>query len=148
MLNLKIGEKEFNIKFGYNITLKSKLISKMVEVGNEISQDNEMDTTENLLKIEEMMLFIPEVLLIGLQKNHRAEFGYNYDTKEGMEESLEKVCDLLDDYFEEEGADIIKLYNDLQNEMLNEGFLKNVFQKELAEQEKKNSKKAKKAEQS
>jgi len=142
MYKLKIKDKEYEIKFGYKPTLKANLISRMVKAGNDISQGGEND--ENLLKIEEMLLLIPEIILVGLQKNHKDEFGYDCDTNEGKEEALDKVFGMMDDYFEGGEADILKLYNDLQNEMLNEGFLKSMFQKEMAEQKKANVKTTKK----
>lgn len=142
MYKLKIKEKEYDIKFGYKPTLKANLISRMVQAGNHVSQvEQEADT---LLQVEEMLLLIPEIILVGLQKNHKEEFGYDCDTEEGKTVALDKVFEMMDEYFESEEADILQLYNDLQKEMLSEGFLKSMFQKEMAEQKKSNKKATKK----
>lgn len=129
MLNLKIGEKKYQIKFGYKPTLKSRIISKIIAI----------ETVEetNLATAEDLMLLIPEIILVGLQKNHKEEFGYDYDTNENREKALDKVFDLMDDYFDGEDANIYQLYGDLQKEMLQESFLKSMFQQEKAEQNKK-----------
>jgi len=142
MYKLKMKDKEYEIKFGYKPTLKANLISRMIQAGSNVSQQGE--GSETLLQVEEMLLLIPEIILVGLQKNHKDEFGYDYDTGEGKTTALDKVFDMMDDYFEEESADILQLYNDLQNEMLSEGFLKSMFQREMAEQKKANKKNTKK----
>ena len=142
MYKLKIKEKEYDIKFGYKPTLKANLISRMVQAGNHVSQvEQEADT---LLQVEEMLLLIPEIILVGLQKNHKEEFGYDCDTEEGKTAALDKVFEMMDEYFESEEADILQMYNDLQKEMLSEGFLKSMFQREMAEQKKSNKKATKK----
>lgn len=142
MYKLKIKEKEYDIKFGYKPTLKANLISRMVQAGNHVAQvEQEADT---LPQVEEMLLLIPEIILVGLQKNHKEEFGYDCDTEEGKTTALDKVFEMMDEYFESEEADILQLYNDLQKEMLSEGFLKSMFQREMAEQKKSNKKALKK----
>lgn len=124
MMTLKIGEKELKVKFGYEVTLKSRLLSRMSK--REKEKDNSMESTEDLL------LFLPEFLLVGLQKYHSEEYGYDYVSGKGKEERLSEMFSLIDDYFDEnEDADAITLYNGLTEEMLQNGFLKSQFQKEL-----------------
>ena len=132
MLKLKIGEKELNVKYGYEATLKTRLLSRMV--AKEKTKENGMEMTEDLL------LFLPDFLLIGLQKFHADEYGFDYETGEGKDEQLAKMFSLIEDYLDSnEDADAITLYNALTKEMLQNGFLKSQFQKELekAEVEKK-----------
>jgi hypothetical protein len=81
--------------------------------------------------IEDMLLFIPEVLLVGLQKEHKKEFGYNLDTKEGYEENKEKVFGLVAEYLDSGDVDAIDLFNELQEEMTRNGFLKKMFEREV-----------------
>lgn len=128
MLKLKIKDKEYNIKFGYGATLKSKLVSKMAKMGDLNTEDN-----EDFEKIENFLLFLPEMLLVGLQKFHKDEFGFDYLTGDGKTEMLEKVYDIIDDYCEEKDA--MSLFIQLQEEMLQNGFLKNLFQEEVAKTE-------------
>lgn len=133
MLTLKIGEKELKIKYGYEATLKTKLLSRMAKKEkSKENNENSMEATEDLL------LFLPEFLLIGLQKFHADEYGFNYETGEGKQEQLDKVFLLIEECFDNnEEIDAISLYNLLTKEMLENGFLRSQFQKELSN--KKNS---------
>lgn len=124
-MKLKIGKKEYNIKFGYKPTLKERLVSRIVRT----ARTNSEDEIESMEKIEDLLLFLPEILLVGLQVHHK-EFRYNYDTKEGKEEQLEKAFDLVDEYASSEDADLMKLFDDLQNAMKEDSFLASLFQKE------------------
>ena len=83
MLKLQIADKELKIKYGYKPTLKEHVISKLAKIGNVNSEDGEAD----LEKIEDLLMYIPEFLLIGLQVYHD-EYRYNYDTKEGKQEKI------------------------------------------------------------
>lgn len=124
-MKLKIGEKELNIKFGYKPTLKERIISRIIKTSTR--QDD--DETENMERIEDLLLLLPEVLLVGLQVYHE-EYRYNYDTKEGKQEQLDKAFNLIDEYAMRKEADLMKLFNDLQEEMKNDSFLASLFQKE------------------
>lgn len=124
-MKLKIGENEYNIKFGYKPTLKERLVSRIVKA----TKTNSEDEIENMERIEDLLLFLPEILLVGLQVHHK-DFRYNYDTKEGKEEQLNKAFDLVDEYASSEWADLMKLFNDLQDAMKEDSFLASLFQKE------------------
>lgn len=124
-MKLKIGENEYSIKFAYKPTLKERLVSRIVRVARTSSDDE----VENMERIEDLLLFLPEILLVGLQVHHK-DFEYDYDTKEGKEEQLEKVFNLVDEYASSEGADLMKLFNDLQDAMKEDSFLASLFQKE------------------
>lgn len=133
-MKLNIGDKEFSIKFGYKPTLKERLISRIVKMSNangkkenENEEENE-NSTEKMEQLEDLLLFLPEILLIGLQVHH-PEYRYDYDTKEGKEEQLEKAFDLIDEYSTSENADLMKLFNDFQEEMNSDSFLSRLFQK-------------------
>lgn len=124
MMKLKIGEKELKIKFGYKPTLKERLISKIVKISN-VNNGEEVE----LDKIEDLLLYLPEIILVGLQVHHE-EYRYDYDTQKGKQEQLDKVFDLIDAYAAEEGADLMKLFNDLQEELTKDSFLASLFRKE------------------
>lgn len=126
MMTLKVGEKELNVKFGYEPTLKSRLLSRMAKMSVEMSEKD-----GNMEMIEDMLLFIPEVLLIGLQKEHKEEYGYNLDTREGYEEQKAKVFALVAELLDNDEVDAIDLFNELQEEMTKNGFLKKMFEKEV-----------------
>lgn len=140
MLTLNIGDTAYSIKFGYEATLKSRLLSKIAKA--------EQNATDNSLEsVEDMLLLLPEILLAGLQKFHKDEFGYNFDNAESKEEMLSKAFSLIDTYLEDENNDAMELFNSLQTELTSDGFLASLFRKEQAkaeEQAKKASKSAKK----
>lgn len=129
MMTLKIGEKELKIKFGFEATLKTRLLSRMANL--------EKEKREGVESMEDLMLFLPDVFLVGLQKFHSDEYGFNYETKEGKEEQIEKMFPLIEDYLDaNEEEDAITLYSKMTEEMLQNGFLKSQFQKELEKAEK------------
>lgn len=133
MLKLNVKGTEYNIKFGYIPTVKTRLISRLVE----------KETRENeLVRIEDMLLFVPEMLLVGLQVFHKDEFSFDYDNGEGKEEKLEKVFEIVDEYANDEDAemDAIELYQALEIEMLKNGFLRKTFQAEMEKKKQKNKK--------
>ena len=130
MTKIKFGDKEYQIQYGYIATAKSGIIGKLIKLENALDRDNIEDS------IGDFLLLIPELTLVGLQKFHRDEFGYNYDTGEGRKEALEKAGDLVDAYFDSEGADIKKLMADLRGELMDNSFLSKMFQEEQENQEK------------
>lgn len=121
MMKLKVGKKEYELKFGYKATIKSKIVSKMMDV----------ETDEVERSVEDLMSFVPEVLLVALQKNHSDEYGYDIESEEGREEALKKVFDLTEDFCDE-GGDVFELYRNISQEMAKESFLKSLFQQEKA----------------
>ena len=127
MMTLNIGDKELKIKFGYKPTLKERIVSRMVKLTKN-SESND-DGAINAERMEDLFLFLPEILLVGMQVYHE-DFRYNYDTKEGKEEKLNKVFDLIDEYSVGEDADLMKLFNELQDEMKTDSFLASLFREE------------------
>lgn len=125
MMKLKIGDKELSIQFAYKPTLKERVISKIVKIANITAEDGETD----IEKVEDLLLYLPEVLLVGLQMHHE-EYRYNYDTKNGKEEQLDKTFNLIDEYSVQEDSSLIQLFNDLQEEMQKNSFLAKLFQEE------------------
>ena len=119
---IKIKNKEYKIKFGYKPTLKERIISKVVRFSN-ITNENDLE------KIEDLLLFLPELILVGLQVNHE-DFRYNIDTGEGKEKQLEKSFNLIEEYLEEDNADILDLFVRLQEALTEDSFLSALFQKE------------------
>lgn len=121
MTTIKIGEKEFNIKYGYEATVKNGIIKKLVSLGEE---------NGNMDSIEKILLLLPELLLAGLQKYHADEYGFDYKNSDQKEKQMAKVYALLDEYFDGEDGDVEKLFGDLQNELLENGFLSKILRKE------------------
>lgn len=134
-MKIKLNGKEYTVKFGYAPVVKNKIIQRLIETEQ---QGGELEVIDNMLK------FLPEFLLVGLQKFHADEFGFDFDNKEAKEKQLEKIYDLLDDYLDpenEEGGDIISLYNDLAAEMEKNSFLSKMLAEEAPTIKKKPTKK-------
>lgn len=130
MTKIKIGKKNYDIFFAMQPTVQSGVVGKLAEVESrkEWGADNFGD----------FLATVTELLLVGLQKNYKDEYGFNYLTGEGKDEALAKAYDLMDQLAEDDSDyDYTDLYNDLQTELLENGFFKKLFQKEQEKAEKK-----------
>lgn len=134
-MKITINEKEYSIKFGYKATVKSGIIKKMAQAEAE---------EDGLESIEKILLVIPEMLVVGLQVHHADEFGYNLDTNEGYDEKVDKAFDLIEKWLENKDNNVLDLYGELNNELVGDSFLSSLFQREKAEEQKKNAKTTKK----
>jgi hypothetical protein len=131
-MKVKLGNSEYSIKFGFKPTLKSHLIKDVSESVSE--QDGNLESVEKLL-----LETLPKMLLVGLQVNHKDEFGYDYDTNEKYDEQFNKVLNLLSEKIDDGEIDCIELFNELENELESNSFLA-----KMMETEKKNRTPAKK----
>jgi hypothetical protein len=131
MTTIKFGEKELQIKFGYEATLKSGIIPKIAQM--DLKEDG-IETVNAILEL------LPELILIGAQKFHEKEFGYDPDNKEQKESQMKKIYSMLDDYFDQEDADGNVLYGLLLTEMLKNGFLSKMLKQEQNQQKAKATK--------
>lgn len=123
-MKIKLNGKEYTVKFGYAPVYQNRIIPRVVGMGQ---QGDELEA------INKMLGFLPEFLLVGLQKFHSDEFGFEFDDKEAKEKQLVKMYDLLDDYLDpenEEGKDIMSLYDDLTAELEKNSFLSKLLAKE------------------
>ena len=126
-MQIKIDGKDYKIKFGYKPTLKEHVISKIVKFSGMSDENGEVDMED----LEELLLYLPEILLVGLQVHHK-DFRYDYDTKDGKEDQLDKVFDLIDKYTENSDSSVMDLFNGLQEALLEDSFLANMFRKAKA----------------
>lgn len=131
-MKVKLGNSEYSIKFGFKPTLKSHLIRDVSESVSE--QDGSLESVDKLL-----LETLPKMLLVGLQVNHKDEFGYDYDTNEKYDEQFNKVLNLLSEKIDDGEIDCIELFNELENELESNSFLA-----KMMETEKKNRTPAKK----
>lgn len=93
-------------------------------------------------QLDEILLFLPELILVGAQKFHKEELGYNPDNEEEKEQDLEKYMPCwMRDYFDGEDADVQVLYNALLAELLENGFLSKLLKADQKEAEKKTPRK-------
>jgi hypothetical protein len=121
MTKIKLGEKELNIKFGYEATYKSGIIAKIVQLDQ---------IEDGIEQVNAVLMLLPELILVGAQKFHEKEFGYDPNNEEQKEKQMKKVFSMLDDYFDQEDADGNMLYESLLTEMLANGFLSKMLNQE------------------
>ena len=89
-----------------------------------------------------MLLYLPELLLVGLQVTHD-DFKYDIDTGDGKAEKLEKSFELVSEYMESEDADVLDLFDKLQEALMEDSFLAGLFRAEQKKTEKKDTAKDK-----
>ena len=86
MFSFSVNNKTYKVKFGYGVLTQSDILTQVSSMG---AINNPKD----------MIKMLPELILAGLQRKHKDEFGY--ETEEEKKAAYEKVCDLLDDYEDE-----------------------------------------------
>ena len=132
MTTLVIDGNEYKIKFGYEATARCGVIDNVTELENLMEKGENMQNED----LTTLLSLVPKILVAGLQKFHKDEFGYNYETGEGKDAALNKAFELVDDYFDEnKDADIIDLFNLLTEEMVQNGFLAQLLQSGAKTQE-------------
>lgn len=122
MYLFRVGGNTYKIAFGYGVLYKSDLIDRVINATRQ-NEENPASTIKNLIGLT------AEMLLEGLQKKHKDQFGY--DTSEEREQRIIEICDMLDEYEEEHAEDEtplngFTLFADLQKEMERNGFLSQI----------------------
>lgn len=113
MFSFKVGDKEYKVKYGYRVLCNSDLIDKVTAIGQENNG------------FKGAMKTVAELILAGLQKCHKDEFGYETESEE--ETALAKVYDLMDEYEEESTEENpqsgYSLFEKCNEELMKNGFL-------------------------
>lgn len=118
-MELKIGKKTYKVKFGYKALAKSNVLKDVSYISEAL---NEEETT--LSDIADILDVEARLLLAGLQKYHKDEFGVDYDMPKELENGMDKVYNLLDEYSDDEENDVMDLFGKLVNELMSNGFFK------------------------
>lgn len=132
MFSVKIDGKEYKIKFGYRVLCKTDLIDKVINTSKVKEEDH---------IFQSMISTVAELMLAGLQKEHKEEFGWETDSEK--EEAMDKVFELMDKYEEEstedKPQDCYDLFEKLSGELLKNGFLSKFTQSQKKTAEKVNA---------
>ena len=116
MFSFSVNDKTYKVKFGYGVLSQSDILTKVATIGN-------------INNPKDMIAMLPELILAGLQRKHKDEFGY--ETEEEKKVAYEKVCDLLDDYEDESTEENPKngyiLFEKASKELENNGFLSGIM---------------------
>ena len=128
MFSFSANGKTYKVKFGYGVLTQSDILTQVSSMG---AINNPKD----------MIKMLPELILVGLQKKYKDEFGY--ETEEEKKIAYDKVCDLLDDYedesTEENPHNGFTLFEKASQELEKNGFLSGMVKamEEKSEEEKK-----------
>lgn len=118
MYILKVRGKEYKVRFTYRVICEGDLLDKISAVGN-------FDDLDAKGVINKLAVTTAELLLAGLQKYHKDEFGY--DSEEEKKARIGEIFDIFDDYEDEASEDneqtAATLFADLQGELEKNGFL-------------------------
>jgi len=125
MTTIKVKDKEYIVKFGYNSFCDSDLLDRtaealvMVQEMSNLKQDNEnaqLTTSETLAKIRKLFNLTRELLFEGFKKKNPVA-------------TMEEVGDILDDYLDEdkENNGLIDIFGIIAQELLKEGFFGNLL---------------------
>lgn len=116
MMILKVKEKEYKVKFGYNSFCDTDLMDRtndLLRIFNGAEVENDKDVSE-MGKIKELFSCVRDLLFVGFKKHNPVE-------------NVQEIGEILDDYHDEatdeDNRGIINLFTMLTEELMNEGFL-------------------------
>lgn len=126
MYVFKVNDNEYKIKYSYRVLCETDLIDRVID-----TMATTDESKDGATQFKDLLKLTAELLLAGLQKFHRDEFGYDTDSEK--KEKLFIVYDMIDDYEdehrdepEESRKDSATLFIDLQGELENNGFLSRI----------------------
>ena len=115
MMVLKIKDKEYRVKFGYNSFCDTDLMDRTTELlkifqGANVEDDEDI---AGLGQVKQLFTCVRDLLFVGFAKHNPVE-------------NLQEIGDILDDYHDEpaeEKRGILDLFVKLTEELMGEGFL-------------------------
>lgn len=123
---LKVKEKEYRVKFGYNSFCDTDLMertSDLLDLFSASKVENDKDVT-GMGKIKELFSCVRDLLFVGFKKYNPVE-------------TVQEIGEILDDYneeaTEEDKRGILDLFTKLTEELMNEGFLQDLMEQLTAE---------------
>ncbi len=119
-MTLRIGEKDYTVKFNYNCFCDTDLLDRVSDLGklfNGAGAESDKDVT-GMGKIRDLFVCVRDLLFTGFQDENPVE-------------NVQAVGKLLDQYKAEapEGEErgILQLFVMLSNELMEEGFLADIL---------------------
>ena len=113
---LKVKEKEYKVKFGYNSFCDTDLMERtedLLKLFQSTGADDDKDVA-GLGKVKELFLCVRDLLFVGFKKFNPVE-------------TVQEVGDIIDDYHdeapEEEKRGVMDIFTKLSEELMNSGFL-------------------------
>lgn len=134
MMILKVTDKEYKVKFGYNSFCDTDLMdrtSDLIQLFHNEGAEDDKDVT-GMGRIKELFLCVRDLLFVGFKKYNAVD-------------TVQEVGEILDDYHdegtEEDKRGILNLFTKLSEELMNEGFLGDLIN-QMEQSETKNMPKA------
>ena len=116
MMVLKVNEKEYKVKFGYNSFCDTDLMERtedLLKLFQSTGADDDTDVA-GLGKVRELFLCVRDLLFVGFKKFNPVE-------------TVQEVGDIIDDYHDEapegEKRGVMNIFTMLSEELMNAGFL-------------------------
>lgn len=115
-MTLKVKDKEYKVKFGYNSFCDTDLMDRTGDLLKIFSNEgvNGDEAAAGIGKIKELFACVRDLLFTGFQKFNPVE-------------TVQEVGNILDEYHDEaqdgEKRGILDLFTQLTEELMNEGFL-------------------------
>lgn len=124
MMTIKVGEKEYKVKFGYNSFCDSDLLDRTSDAMGIIGELQNASDKDSMAKVRKLFTLTRDLLFEGFKKKNPVE-------------SVDEVGDILDDYLEEdkENHGLLDVFTLLAQELLTEGFFGDLLNKSLKEME-------------
>ena len=117
MLILKVKDKEYKVKFGYNSFCDTYLMERTTDLLKLFQKQNVVDDKDVSVagKVKDLFSCVRDLLYVGFEKHNPVE-------------NVQEVGDILDDYHDEakekgERRGILDIFTRLTEELMNEGFL-------------------------
>lgn len=118
MMTIKVGEKEYKVKFGYNSFCDSDLLDRTSDAMGIIGELQNASDKDSMAKVRKLFTLTRDLLFEGFKKKNPVE-------------SVDEVGDILDDYLEEdkENHGLLDVFTMLAQELLTEGFFGDLLNK-------------------
>ena len=118
MMTIKVGEKEYKVKFGYNSFCDSDLLDRTSDAMGIIGELQNASDKDSMAKVRKLFTLTRDLLFEGFKKKNPVE-------------SVDEVGDILDDYLEEdkENHGLLDVFTLLAQELLTEGFFGDLLNK-------------------
>ena len=121
MLILKVKDKEYKVKFGYNSFCDTDLMERTTDLLKLFQKQNVVDDKDVSVagKVKDLFSCVRDLLYVGFEKHNPVE-------------NVQEVGDILDDYHDEakekgERRGILDIFTRLTEELMNEGFLEDLM---------------------
>lgn len=127
-MELNVGKNVYKVKFGFNSFCDTDLMdrtSDLLKIFSDSGAEDD-DAVRGIGKVKELFCCVRDLLYVGFQKYNPVE-------------SVQDVGDILDAYHDEAEGDekrgILDLFTKIAEELMNEGFLGDLLNRETEIQE-------------